>query len=220
MTLVETVRNRMNFDTPREAIQYIFSEVAAVSAEPERELDLHHLEYLFDGAIFEHSATGKKSTIADGDFNFKNGLQNIMQDAEIDRAFTVSRGIQADEILAKKEYRALQDLHPNGIPPKIEADFLRDIERRFPHFDATQLNSNNASITTGGEYAGQAGQPDATIDYRDRLETNWNKLEPGVDVKPEDTLELNRAYGDFKRRVANQTVVGVEPDVAAEMRTK
>ena len=216
MTLVETVRNRMNFDTPREAIQYIFSEVAAVSAEPERELDLHHLEYLFDGAIFEHSATGKKSTIADGDFNFKDGLQNIMQDAEIERARDVENGIRADNILAKQEYKALQDQYPNGIPPKIEADFLRDIERRFPHFDATQLNSNNASITTGGEYAGQAGQPDATIDYRDRLETNWNKLEPGVDVKPEDTLELNRAYGDFKRRVANQIVVGVEPDVAAE----
>ena len=33
---------------------------------------------------------------------------------------------------------------------------------------------------------------------------------------PQDTFELDRAYGDFKRRVANQIAVGVEPDVASE----
>ena len=191
MTLVETVQNRMNFDTPREAIQYIFSEVAAVSAEPERELDLYHLEYLFDGAIFKHSATGVKSTIADGDFKFKDGLQNIIQDAEIERATDVSRAIQADEILAKQEYEALKDQYPNGIPPAIESQFLRDTERKYPHFDATKLNSNNASITTGGEYSGQAGQPDATIDYRERLETNWVKLKGDLAPTPENTFEIN-----------------------------
>ena len=220
MTLVETVQNRMNFKTPKEAIQYIFSEVAAVSAEPERELDLYHLEYLFDGAIFEHSATKQKTTIADGDFKFKNGLQNIMQDAEIERARDVQNGINADNILANQEYEALKDQYPNGIPPGIEAEFLRDTERKYPHFDATKLNSNNASITTGGEYSGQAGQPDATIDYRERLETNWVKLKGDLAPTPENTFELNRAYGEFKRRVANQIAVGVEPDVASETQYK
>ena len=145
MTLVETVKNRMNFDTPREAIQYIFSEVADVSAEPERELDLHHLDYLLEDAIFEHSATKQKTTIADGDFKFKDGLYNIRQDAEIERARDVDNGIKADQILAEQEYKALQDQYPNGIPPQIEKEFLRDTERKYPHFDATQLNGNNAT---------------------------------------------------------------------------
>ena len=214
MTLVETVKNRMNFDTPREAIQYIFSEVAAVSAEPEKELDLYHLEYLFDGAIFEHSATKQKTTIADGDFKFKDGLQNIMQDAEIERAQDVSRGIQADQILAEQEYKALLDQFPNGIPPQIESNFLRDIEIKYPHFDATQLNGNNASITTGGEYP-NAGKPDATNQYYTDLEnaligTGNTKLEMNNGLR----FQIDKAYGDFQRRVANQIAVGVETEVA------
>ena len=214
MTLVETVKNRMNLKTPREAIQYIFSEVAAVTAEPERELDLHHLEYLFDGAIFEHSATKQKTTIADGDFKFKDGLQNIMQDAEIERARDVDNGIKADQILANQEYKALQDLYPNGIPPQIEKEFLRDTEIKYPHFDATKLNSNNASITTSGEYP-NAGKPDATNQYYKDLETalvgsGATKLEMTNGLR----FQINKAYGDLQRRVANQVAVGVEPEVA------
>ena len=102
----------------------------------------------------------------------------------------------------------------------IESQFLRDTELKYPHFDATKLNSNNASITTGGEYSGQAGQPDATIDYRERLETNWTKLKGELTPTPENTFEVNRAYGDFKRRVANQVAVGVEPDAASETQYK
>ena len=124
MTLVETVKNRIpEVKTNRDAIEYIFGEVAAETGEDDRRLNIEHLEYLFDGAIFEHSATGVKSTIADGDFNFKDTLNSIMQQAEIDRATEVSRGIQADEILAKQEYEALKDQYPNGIPPKIELIF-------------------------------------------------------------------------------------------------
>lgn len=214
MTLVETVQNRMNFDTPREAIQYIFSEVAAVSAEPEKELDLHHLDYLLEDAIFEHSATKQKTTIADGDFKFKDGLYNIRQDAEIDRATDVQNGIRADQILANQEYKALQDQYPNGIPPQIEKEFLRDTERKYPHFDATKLNSNNASITTGGDYP-NAGKPDATNQYYKDLEgaligTGQTKLEMTNDLR----FQVDKAYGDFQRRVSNQIAVGVEADVA------
>ena len=214
MTLVDTVKNRMNFDTPREAIQYIFSEVAAVSAEAERELDLHHLDYLLEDAIFEHSATGEKTTIADGDFKFKDGLYNIRQQAEIDRAADLERGIRADQILAEQEYKALQDQYPNGIPPQIEKEFLRDTEVKYPHFDATKLNSNNASITTGGEYP-NAGKPDATNQYYSDLEnaligTGETKLEMNNGLR----FQIDKAYGDFQRRVANQTAVGVEAEVA------
>ena len=103
MTLVETVQNRMNLNSPREAIQYIFSEVAAVTGEPEQDLKLYHLEYLFDGALFKHAASGKITTIADGDFKFKDGLQNIMQQAEIERAREIQNAINADNILANQE---------------------------------------------------------------------------------------------------------------------
>ena len=214
MTLVETVKNRMNFDTPREAIQYIFSEVAAVSAEPERELDLYHLEYLYEDAIFKHSATGQLTTIAEGDFKFKDGLYNIKDQAEVDRARDVQNAINADNILANQEYKALQDLHPNGIPPQIEKEFLRDTERKYPHFDATKLNGNNASITTGGEYP-NAGQPDATNQYYKDLEnalvgTGPEKLPMSNDLR----FQIDKAYGDLQRRVANQVAVGVEPEVA------
>ena len=211
MTLVETVQNRMNLDSPKEAIQYIFSEVAAVTGEPEQNLKLYHLEYLFDGAFFKHTASGKITTIADGDFKFKDGLQNIMQQAEIERARDVQNGINADNILAKQEYEALKDQYPNGIPPKIEREFLQDTERKYPHFDATKLNSNNASITTGGEYSGQAGKPDANYDYKTDLQT---ALVGEEDPSRAQVFELNRAYGDFTRRVKNQVNVGVEPETA------
>ena len=211
MTLVETVQNRMNFDTPREAIQYIFSEVAAVSAEPERELDLYHLEYLFDGAIFEHSASKQKTTIADGDFKFKDGLQNIMQQAEIDRARDVQNGINADNILANQEYEALKDQYPNGIPPQIESDFLRDTERKYPHFDATNdLDSSTAGISGGGEYP-NAGQPDGNYDYKADLTA---ALVGEEDPNRDEFFEIERAYGDFTRRVKNQVDVGVDPETA------
>lgn len=215
MTLVETVKNRIpEVKTNRDAIEYIFGEVAAETGEDDRRLNIEHLEYLFDGAIFEHSATGVKSTIADGDFNFKDTLNSIMQQAEIDRATEVSRGIQADEILAKQEYEALKDQYPNGIPPKIESDFLRDIEKKYPHFDASKLNSNNASITTGGDYP-NAGKPDGNNQYYKDLEgaligTGNTKLEMTNDLR----FQIDKAYGDFQRRVANQVAVGVEPEEA------
>jgi hypothetical protein len=208
MTLVETVQNRMDFDTPKEAIQYIFSEVAAVSAEPERNLDLHHLEYLFDGAIFEHSATGVKSTIAEGDFKFKDGLENIKQQAEIERASFVQQNNKADGILAKDEYRVLQSQYPNGIPPEIESNFLRDIETRYPSFDATTLNSGSGN--TGGEYS-NAGKPDATYEYKADLQ---KALVGDEDPTRDEFFEIERAYGDLQRRVANQIAVGVKPEVA------
>ena len=215
MTLVETVKNRIpEVKTNRDAITYIFSEVAAETGEDDRRLNIEHLEYLFDGAIFEHSATGVKSTIADGDFNFKDSLNSIMQQAEIDRATEVSQGIQADEILAKQEYEALRDQYPNGIPPKIESQFLQDLEKKYPHFDATKLNSNNASITTSGEYA-NAGKPDANNQYYKDLQgaligTGEDKLPMTNELR----FQIDKAYGDFSRRVANQVAVGVEPEEA------
>ena len=48
MTLVETVKNKMpEVKNNREAIEYIFAEVAAVTAEDSRRLNLEHLDYLF-----------------------------------------------------------------------------------------------------------------------------------------------------------------------------
>ena len=161
MTLVETVKNRMNFDTSREAIEYIFTEVASESAEDGRRLFPEHLEYLFDGAIFEHSATGAKTTIADGDFKFKDTLNSIMQNAEIERANEVQQSNRADEVLAKDEYDQFIKANPN-VSPGVESQFLQDLEAKYPSFDASTLNSGSGN--TGGEYEGQAGKPDATIE--------------------------------------------------------
>ena len=211
MTLVETVKNRMNFDTPREAIEYIFSEVASENAEDGRRLFPEHLEYLYNGAIFKHSATGKLSTIEEGDFPFKGTLNSIMQNAEIDRANEVNQSNQADKILAKDEYAKFLRDNPNGAPPQVEAQFLQDLEIRYPSFDASTLNSGSGN--TGGEYEGRAGKPDATYDYKGDLTT---ALVGEKDPTRDQFFEIERAYGDLQRRVANQVAVGVKPEVAED----
>ena len=208
MTLVETVKNRMNFDTSREAIEYIFSEVATESGEDDRRLNIEHLEYLFDGAIFEHKATGKKSTIADGDFKFKDTLNSIMQNAEIQRANEVQQSNNADSILAKDEYNQFIQANPN-VSPLAESNFLRELEAKYPSFDASTLNSGSGN--TGGAYDGRAGKPDATYDYKADLTT---ALVGEENPNRDQFFEIERAYGDLQRRVANQVAVGVKPEVA------
>ena len=208
MTLVETVKNRMNFNTSREAIEYIFSEVATESGEDDRRLNIEHLEYLFDGAIFEHKATGKKSTIADGDFKFKDTLNSIMQNAEIQRANEVQQSNNADSILAKDEYNQFIQANPN-VSPLAESNFLRELEAKYPSFDASTLNSGSGN--TGGAYDGRAGKPDATYDYKADLTT---ALVGEENPNRDQFFEIERAYGDLQRRVANQVAVGVKPEVA------
>ena len=205
MTLVETVKNRMNFDTSREAIEYIFTEVALESAEDGRRLFPEHLEYLFAGAIFEHSATGAKTTIADGDFKFKDTLNSIMQNAEIERANEVQQSNRSDEVLAKDEYDQFIKANPN-VSPGVEAEFLQDLETKYPSFDASTLNSGSGN--TGGEYDGQAGKPDATIEYKQILE---DALVGEDDATPTQLGQIEKAYGDFKAKVANLVAAGVEP---------
>lgn len=206
MTLVETVKNRMNFDTSREAIEYIFTEVASESAEDGRRLFPEHLEYLFDGAIFEHSATGAKTTIADGDFKFKDTLNSIMQNAEIERANEVQQSNRADEVLAKDEYDQFIKANPN-VSPGVESQFLQDLEAKYPSFDASTLNSGSGN--TGGEYEGQAGKPDATIEYKQILEDDF--VGEGETATPTQLRQVEKAYGDFKAKVANLVAAGVDP---------
>lgn len=207
MTLVETVKNKIpELKTNRDAIEYIFSEVATETSEDGRRLNVEHLEYLFDGAIFEHTATGKKSTIADGDFNFKDTLNSIMQNAEIERANEVQQSNRADEVLAKKDYDALKAEYPNGIPPGIESTFLEQLEAKYPSFDASTLSSGSGN--TGGEYDGQAGKPDATIEYKQILQDGFVGEE---DATPTQLRQVEKAYGDFKAKVANLVAAGVDP---------
>ena len=212
MTLVETVKNRIpELKTNRDAIEYIFSEVAAETGEDDRRLNVEHLEYLFDGAIFEHTATGTKSTIADGDFKFKDTLNSIMQNAEIQRANEVQQSNRADEVLAKDEYNQFKKENPNASPGS-ESDFLRNLEAKYPSFDASTLTSGSGN--TGGEYDGQADKPDASIDYKEKLTNDFIKT--GTDVTDIQQFEIDKAYGDFKFRVANLVDNGVEPQVAQD----
>jgi hypothetical protein len=207
MTLVETVKNRIpEVKTNRDAIEYIFSEVATESGEDGRRLNVEHLEYLFDGAIFEHTATGKKSTIADGDFNFKDTLNSIMQNAEIQRANEVQQSNRADEVLAKDEYDAFIKANPN-VSPGVEANFLQDLETKYPSFDASTLNSGSGN--TGGEYDGQANKPDATIDYKQILQDGFVATKDKA--TPTELRQIEKAYGDFKAKVANLVAAGVDP---------
>ena len=210
MTLVETVKNRIpELKTNRDAIEYIFSEVAEETGKDGRRLNVEHLEYLFDGAIFEHTATGKKSTIADGDFKFKDTLNSIMQNAEIQRGNEVQQSNRADEVLAKDEYDQFIKANPN-VSPGVESNFLQNLETKYPSFDASTLSSGSGN--TGGEYEGRAGKPDATIKYREELEKNF--IATDNDPTPNELRQIEKAYGDFQDQVANLVAAGVEPKEA------
>ena len=52
VTLVDIIKNTMNFDTTKEATDYLFARVANEVGSDQPQLDLHHLNYLFNDAIF------------------------------------------------------------------------------------------------------------------------------------------------------------------------
>ena len=61
VTLVDTIQNTMNFDTRKEATDYLFSRVAAQVDSDQPQLNISHLNYLFnDFALHKHDGNGGK----------------------------------------------------------------------------------------------------------------------------------------------------------------
>ena len=214
MQLVETIKFKIpEVKTNRDAIEYLFSEVMEITKLDERRLDLHHLDYLFSDAIFKHSASGDLTTIEDGDFTFKDNLNNIIQQAKISRAIDIENTNKANITLANQKYNEELKNYPQGMPPQIEKQLIQDLEKEFPGFNGvTDLKVKGFS--SGGEYS-NAGLPDDDLDVKQRL-TNFAKGdEPELSV--DKFFEVDKAYGDYKLLYDNLTGAGVEPEEAAKV---
>ena len=83
VTLVDTIQNTMNFDTRKEATDYLFSRVAAQVDSDQPQLNISHLNYLFNDALHKHDGNGGKLyTYADGPFGGKDANASLIQKLE------------------------------------------------------------------------------------------------------------------------------------------
>ena len=210
ITLVETIKNTMNFDTTKEATDYLFARVAANVDSEQPQLNISHLNYLFDGAIHRHEGNGGKLyKYADGPFGGKDANASLIQKLETKLALETDRNIRANKATAQQE---LDDLNRqyNGQPPiGLLQQKYEELENRFPNIDVRSLQVGAKSVTNGGAYEGRAGQGDPDIDFLGEIQGVFNI--PVKDLSIDQQVQIQRAYGDFKALVKNQTDNGIDP---------
>ena len=209
ITLVDTIKNTMNFDTTKEATDYLFARVAADVESDQPQLNLSHLNYLFDGAIHRHDGNGGKLyKYADGPFGGKDANASLIQKIETKLALDADNAIRANQKIAQSEIDDLNREY-NGQPPTgLLQNKLKELEKRYPNIDVRALQTGAKSVTNGGGYP-NAGQADSDINFKARLEGIFNI--PAKDLSIEQQVEIQRAYGDFKAQVKNQTDNGIDP---------
>ena len=218
VTLVDTIQNTMNFKTRKEATDYLFATVAAEVESDQPQLDLHHLNYLYNDALHKHEGNGGKLyTYADGPFGGKNANNSLIQKVESERAIQVNRLHSGQKAIAQQELNELNRQY-NGQPPEgLLQKKYEELEDRFPHLDVRTLQVGSQSITNGGEYPG-AGRGDPDINFLEQIEGVF-KI-PKKNLSIEQQVEIQRAYGDFKAKVKNQTDNGIEPLKAKRLMLK
>ena len=217
ITLVDTIKNTMNFDTTKEATDYLFARVANEVGSDQPQLDLHHLNYLFDGAVHRHDGNGGKLyKYADGPFGGKNANASLIQKVETEKAFQIDRNIRASKAAAQNELNELNVQYKGDIPTGVLQRKYKELENRFPNIDIRSLQVGSQGITNGGEYRGRAGQGDRNIDYYKEFE-NVLKGNTNLKLTVPQQLEVNRAYGEFNRLVKIQTDNGIELEKAQEL---
>ena len=209
VTLVDTIQNTMNFDTRKEATDYLFSRVAAQVDSDQPQLNISHLNYLFNDALHKHDGNGGKLyTYADGPFGGKEANASLIQKIDTKLALEADRNIRANKATAQQEINELNRQY-NGQPPEgLLQKKLEELENRFPNIDVRALQTGAKSVTNGGGYP-NAGQGDSDINFKERLEGTFNV--PKKDLTIEQQVEVQRAYGDFKAQVKNQTDNGIDP---------
>ena len=209
ITLVETIKNTMNFGSTKEATDYLFARVAAQVDSDQPQLNISHLNYLFDGAIHRHEGNGGKLyKYADGPFGGKDANASLIQKIETKLALETDRSITANKKIAQQEINELNRQY-NGQPPEgLLQKKLAELENRYPNIDVRALQTGAKSVTNGGGYP-NAGQGDPDIDFKARLEGTFNI--PKKDLSIEQQVQIQRAYGDFKAQVKNQTDNGIDP---------
>ena len=210
VTLVDTIQNTMNFDTRKEATDYLFSRVAAQVDSDQPQLNISHLNYLFNDALHKHDGNGGKLyTYADGPFGGKDANNSLIQKLETKLALETDRNIRANKATAQQEIDDLNRQY-NGQPPEgLLQNKLKELENRFPNIDVRSLQTGAKSVTNGGAYEGRAGQGDPDINFLGEIQGVFNI--PVKDLSIDQQVQIQRAYGDFKALVKNQTDNGIDP---------
>ena len=217
VTLVDTIKNTMNFDTTKEATDYLFARVAAEVESEQPQLNLSHLNYLFDGALHRHDGNGGKLyKYADGPFGGKNANSSLIQKIETKLAIETDRAIIANKKTAQNELNDLDREYKGKIPAGLLQKKYEELERRFPNIDVRTLKVGNKGETNGGAYEGRAGNADLDYDYQGKF-INVFKKDTNYKLQDHEIYQVRKAYGDFKALVKNQTDNGIELEEAQRL---
>lgn len=222
VTLVDTIQNTMNFDTRKEATDYLFRAVAAEVDSEQPQLNLSHLNYLFDGALHKHDGNGGKLyKYADGPFGGKNANSSLIQKIETKLAFETDQAITANKKTAQNELNDLDRKYKGKIPAGLLQKKYEELERRFPNIDVRTLKVRNKGETNGGAYEGRAGNADLDISYQEKFINIFKgegaKFDAQYKLSDEEKYQVRKAYGDFKYLVRNQTDNGIELEEAQRL---
>ena len=217
VTLVDTIQNTMNFKTRKEATDYLFARVATEVESEQPQLNLSHLNYLFDGALHKHDGNGGKLyKYADGPFGGKNANSSLIQKIETKLAIETERNIRANKFTAQQELNDLDREYKGKIPQGLLQKKYQELERRFPNIDVRSLEVANKGETNGGAYEGRAGNADLDYDYQGKF-INIFKKDTNYKLQDHEIYQVRKAYGDFKALVKNQTDNGIELEEAQRL---
>ena len=213
-TLVETIQATKNFATPREAVNYLYSEVADEVGQEQNRLELHHLDYLYNDALYIPSyAPNTRVTYAEGKFKDKDANYSLIQKTETRLAEIQIRRDRAAKSIAQTELDNLGAEFPNGIPDPILEKKLLELDSRYPNVDVRSLQVSSRGITNGGEY-GRAGQGNPLQTFNDDLKNSYITQVGKELFSPFNQREVERAQGALAFEVEKQTSLGVELDEA------
>ena len=213
-TLVETIQATKNFATPREAVNYLYSEVADEVGQEQNRLELHHLDYLYNDALYIPSyAPNTRVTYAEGKFKDKDANYSLIQKVESSLVEQQVRRDRASKSIAQTELDELGVEFPNGIPDPILEKKLLELDAKYPNIDVRSLQVSSRGITNGGEYS-RAGQGDPLQNFNNRLKTVYETQIGKELFTPFNQREVERAQGALAFEVEKQTKLGVDFDSA------
>jgi hypothetical protein len=214
-TLVQTIMaTRPNF-TKRQAVNYLFEEVATEVGSDAPRLKIHHLDYLFDDALYQHTATGKFTTYAEGNFKDKDANSSLIINTKDKLALVEDRRKRAAKSKAQTELDELDVKFPNGVPNPILEKKLLELQDKYPNIDVSSLQVSSRGITNGGEY-GRAGQGDPLQTFNDDLKNSYVAQIGKELFSPFNQREVERAKGVLAFEVEKQTDLGVKLDEAIQ----
>jgi len=213
-TLVQTVMATRPKFTKREAVNYLFAEVADEVGQDQSRLELHHLDYLYNDALYIPSyAPNTRVTYAEGKFKDKDANYSLIQKTETKLAEIQIRRDRASKSIAQSEIDDLDAQYPNGIPDPILEKKLLELDSRYPNVDVRSLQVSSRGITNGGEYS-RAGQGDPLQKFNKDLKNSYETQIGKELFSPFNEREVERAQGALAFEVEKQTGLGVDFDSA------